>query len=141
LVKTGKNIMQRIYIFVIIAAIIFAVSYSEPLKKLFLPKSEKAEMSTAREEARKQDDSYEELGIELYRAATTLSDLRGKLQLLKMAKENREWFSYEDYVRLDGMIKSIEEDVKKTEEEYQKSRELYTKRTVQRMLEKLPGGE
>jgi hypothetical protein len=133
--------MQRIYIFVIIAAIIFAVSYSEPLKNLFRPADEKSEMSSAKSESRERDDSYEQLGLELYRAATTLSDLQGKLQLLKMAKENREWFSYEDYARLDGMIKSIEEDVKKTEEEYQKSREIYTKRTVQRMLEKLPGEE
>ncbi len=133
--------MQRIDIFVILAAIIFAVSYSEPLKKLFRPANEEPEMSTSRSESRERDDSYEQLGLELYRAATTLSDLQGKIQLLKMARENKEWFSAEDYARLDGMIKRIEEDVKKTETEYQKSRELYTKRTVQRMLEKLPGEE
>ena len=127
--------MQRIYIFIIIAAIILAASYSRPIRNFFKPADKASGRSSPEQEALDSDNSYEQLGMELYKVATILSDLQGKVRLLKMAEGNREWFKDEDYAQLDGLIKATEEDLKETEIEYQKTKEAYAKRTVQRMLE------
>jgi hypothetical protein len=127
--------MQRIYIFIIIAALVFVVSYSRPVKEFFTFTDQAEEISSPERKSLAGDDAYEKLGIELYRVATRLSDLQGKALLLKMAKEKREWFGDEEYAQLDELIKTVEEDVKKMEIEYQKTKEIYAKITVQKMLE------
>ncbi len=126
--------MQRIYFFIVIAAIVFAVSYIEPIKNFLNPSGKMQETKTFEKESLGSDDSDEQLGIKLYSVATKLSDLQGKAQLLKMAKENREWLESEDYTRLDDLIKATEDDLRRTEAEYQKTKEEYAKRTVQKML-------
>jgi len=128
--------MQRIYIYIVIAAIVFFISYSKPVKNFFSPEDKTFETSTSEKESLLKDDSYEQLGVELYSVATRLSDLQGKVQLLRMAKENSEWFKRDDLGHLDNLIETTEEDLKKTEVEYQKTKEEYAKRTVQKMLEK-----
>ena len=128
--------MQRIYIYIAIAAIVFFISYSKPIKNFFSPADETLEMSTSEKESLGKDDSYEQLGVELYSVATRLSDLQGKVQLLRMAKENSEWFKSDDLRHLDDLIETTEEDLKKAELEYQKTKEEYAKSTVQNMLDK-----
>ena len=128
--------MQRIYIFIVIAAIVFFISYNKPVKNFFSPADKTLETSTSEKESLGKDDSYEQLGVELYSVATRLSDLQGKVQLLRMAKENCEWFKSDDLRHLDDLIETMEEDLKKAEVEYQKTKEEYAKRTVQKMLEK-----
>lgn len=128
--------MQRIYIYIVIAAIVFLISYSNPVKNFFSPADKTFETSTSEKESLGKDDSYEQLGVELYSVATRLSDLQGKAQLLRMAKENSEWFKSNDIRHLDDLIEATEEDLKKAEVEYQKAKVEYAKRTVQKMLEK-----
>jgi len=123
------------YVFVIIAALILVISYSKPVRDFFTPAKRAPKSASSIQEAPERDDSYEKLGIELYGVASRLSDLQGKEKLLKMAKENRQWFKDEDYAMLDELIENTEEDLKKAEEEYQKTRETYAKRTAQKMLE------
>ena len=127
--------MQRMYIFVIIAALILVISYSKPVRDFFTPAERAPKSTSSIQESPERDDSYEKLGIELYGVASRLSDLQGKKKLLKMAKENRQWFKDKDYAMLDELIENTEEDLKKAEEEYQKIREAYAKRTAQKMLE------
>ena len=127
--------MQRIYIFIIIAALILAASYSRPIRDFFKPTDKTSGTSSPGQENLDSDDSYEQLGMELYRVATRLSDLQGKASLLKMAEENREWFKDDDYAQLGELIRVTEDDLKKTEIEYQKTKEAYAKRTAQKMLE------
>ena len=127
--------MQRMYIFVIIAALILVLSYSKPVRDFFTPGERTPKSASSLQESTERDDSYEQLGIELYGVASRLSDLQGKKTLLKMAKENRQWFKNEEYAMLDELIENTEEDLKKAEEEYQKTREAYAKRTTQKMLE------
>jgi len=127
--------MQRMYIFVIIAALILVISYSKPVRDFFTPAERAPKSTSSIQESPERDDSYEKLGIELYGVASRLSDLQGKEKLLKMAKENRQWFKDGDYAMLDELIENTGEDLKKAEEEYQKIRESYAKRTAQKMLE------
>jgi hypothetical protein len=126
--------MQRLYIWIIIAAIVFAASYSKTIKNFFMP--EESPVETARlEPSTKQDDSYEQLGAELYAMAASFQNLQGKVELLKVAKEKKEWFKQEDYVRIDTMLEATQKDLAQAEEEFQKAKENYTRITVQKMLE------
>ena len=126
--------MQRIYIFVILAAIVFAASYSDSIKQFFAP-AETVEEEVAERKKPDRDDSYEQLRIDLYRIATTLSDLQGKAQLLRMAQENREWFTDEDYTHLDALIETTDRELKTAQEAYEKAKKEFTKITVQMMVE------
>jgi len=126
--------MQRIYIFIVIAAIIFAVSYSDTIKSFFSSTGSREQASPVRQESADQDDSYEQLRIDLYRTATRLSDLQGKIQILQMAKEKQEWFSNEDYAHLDALIEETKKELEAAEGAYEKTKEEFTRITVQMML-------
>ena len=126
--------MQRIYIFVVIAAIVFAVSYSDAIRNFFSSFGSREQTSPARQESADRDDSYERLRIDLYRTATTLSDLQGKVQILQMAKEKREWFRDEDYAHLDALIEETKKELEAAESAYEKTKEDFTRTTVQMML-------
>jgi len=126
--------VQRIYIFVILAAIVFAASYSDSIKQFFSP-AETGEEEVAERKKPARDDSYEQLRIDLYRIATTLSDLQGKAQLLRMAQENREWFTDEDYAHLDALLETTNRELETAQEAYEKAKKEFTKITVQMMVE------
>ena len=125
--------MQRLYIFMVIAAIVLVVSYRDQLKTLF-PSQERAQEEFTENGSLHTDDAYDELGLELYRTASKLSDLQGKIKVLEMAKEHSEWFEEEEVYYLDDLIKATENELKDTETAYQKAREEYAKRTAQKML-------
>ena len=127
--------MQRIYIFLIIAAIVFALSYNDSIKQFFTPTKTGEEAVSERKESPVRDDSYEQLRIDLYRIATSLSDLQGKAQLLRMAQENREWFTDENYAHLDALIETTDRELAAAQEEYEKTKKEFTKITVQMMVE------
>ena len=127
--------VQRIYIFVILAAIVFAASYSDSIKQFFAPAETGEEEVAERKKSPARDDSYEQLRIDLYRIATTLSDLQGKAQLLRMAQENREWFTDEDYAHLDALLETTDRELEAAQEAYEKAKKEFTKITVQMMVE------
>ena len=126
--------MQRLYLWIIIAAVVFAASYSKTIKNFFSP--EEAAVETAQPAPpSKQEDSYEKRGAELYAMAASFQNLQGKAELLKIAKEKREWFKQEDYARLDALLEATQKDLAKAEVEFQKAKDEYTRLTVQKMLE------
>jgi hypothetical protein len=132
--------MQRLYIYIIIAAVIFAASYSKNIKNFFMPEQQPVE--TARPApSSKQDDSYEQLGSDLYRIAATYSNLQGKAELLKMAKEKKEWYRQEDYATIDAMLESTQKEMAKAEQEYLKAKDEYTRVMVQKMLQEYGSGK
>lgn len=126
--------MQRIYIFIIIAALIIGLFYSRTIREFFISTDQTFQTSSSEHQSRDRSDPYEQQGIELYRTAARVSDLQGKIKLFEMAKEKREWFSSEEYSRLDELIKQTEEELLKAEGEYQKVKEEYARIMVQRML-------
>jgi len=126
--------MQRIYIFVVIAAIVFAISYSDTISNFFSSPGTRENTSPVRQESADQDDAYEQLRIDLYRTATTLSDLQGKVQILEMAKEKREWFRDEEYEHLAALIEETEKELETAKSAYEQTKEEFTRITVQMML-------
>ena len=126
--------MQRIYIFVVIAAIVFAISYSDTIRNYFSPPGSRETLAPAQQEPSDQDDSYEQLRIDLYRTATALSDLQGKVQILEMAREKREWFRDEEYVHLAALIEETEKELEAAKSAYEQAKEEFTRITVQKML-------
>jgi hypothetical protein len=103
--------------------------------------AEKTGETVPSEPASKQDDSYEQLGAELYGMAASYSNLQGKAELLKIAKEKREWFKDEDYARIDALLETTQKELAEAEKELQKARDNYTRITVQKMLEDYPRGQ
>ena len=132
--------MQRLYIYIIIAAVIFAASYSKTIKNFFTPEEKPVETSRP-EPSSKQDDSYEQLGADLYRIAATYSNLQGKAELLKMAKEKKEWYRQEDYATIDALLESTQKEMAKAEQEYLKAKDEYTRVMVQKMLQEYGSGK
>lgn len=127
--------MQRIYIFIAIAAVVFAVSNSDTIKNLFpLPGPREPAQPVSQKDASDRDDSYEQLRIELYRTATILSELQGKIQILQMAQEKREWFRDDEYTHLDALIEETKKEAEAAESAYEKTKEDFTRITVQMML-------
>jgi hypothetical protein len=126
--------MQRIYIFVVIAAIVFAISYSDTIRNFFSSPGTRENTSPVRQQSADQDDAYEQLRIDLYRTATTLSDLQGKVQILEMAKEKREWFRDEEYENLAALIEETEKELEVAKSAYEQTKEEFTRITVQMML-------
>jgi len=126
--------LQRIYIFIIIAALIIGLFYSRTIREFFISTDQTSQTSSSEHQSQDRSDPYEQQGIELYRTAARVSDLQGKIKLFEMAKEKREWFSSEEYSRLDELIKQTEEELLKAEGEYQKVKEEYARIMVQRML-------
>jgi hypothetical protein len=126
--------LQRIYIFIIIAALIIGLFYSRTIREFFISTDQTSQTSSSEHQSQDRLDPYEQQGIELYRTAARVSDLQGKIKLFEMAKEKREWFSSEEYSRLDELIKQTEEELLKAEGEYQKVKEEYARIMVQRML-------
>ena len=127
--------MQRISIFLVIAVIVFAVSYNDTIKQFFTPVKSGEEKVPEQEKSPSYDESYEQMKIDLYRIATTLSDLQGKAQLLRMAQENREWFTDEDYAHLDALLETTDRELEAAQEAYEKAKKEFTKITVQMMVE------
>ncbi len=131
--------MQRLYIYIIIAAIVFVLSNNDTIKRFFSSPERTGETEPAvNHTPSDQENAYEQLKIDLYRAATTLSDLQGKVQLLKIAKENREWFGEEDYARLDTLLKTTEKELAEAENSYEEVKKEFTRATVQKMLHEQP---
>lgn len=139
LLGSWQEFMQRIYIFIILAALVLVISYSKPVRDFFTPAERTPKSASSTPESAERDESYERLGIELYGVAARLSDLQGKEKLLNMAQENKKWFSNEEYAMLDELIEDTKENLKKAEEEYHKTREAYAKRTAQKMLKEFLG--
>lgn len=125
--------MQRIYIYIIIAAIVFAASYSPTIKNFFNPGEKEPEAEQPVSSAR--DDSSERSEMDLYRIAQTFSDLQGKAQLLKMAQAKREWFKEEDYANLERLLETTQKDLAEAELLFKKAQEDFARIAVQKMLE------
>lgn len=126
--------MQRIYIFIALAAIVFAFSYSDAIRNYFSPPGERDVTARVGEEPAEQEDAYEQLRIDLYRTATILSDLQGRVQLLEVAKEKREWFTDEEYAYLDALIEATEKELEEAQGAYDTAKEAFSRITVQMML-------
>lgn len=131
--------MQRLFIWIAIAAIVFAASYSKTIKEFFMP-AQKPDKPVTSAPASRQDDGYEQLGAELYGMAANYSNLQGKVELLKIAREKKEWFKNEDYAQIDALLEATQKDLAKAEEEFRKAKDEYTRITVQKMLEEYSRG-
>lgn len=128
-----EHCMQRIYIYIIIAAIVFAASYSSTIKNFFNPGERESEAERPVPAAK--DDASQRSEMDLYRIAQTFSELQGKTQLLQMAKEKREWFKEDDYANLEVLLEATKKDLAEAEILFKKAQEDFARMAVQKMLE------
>ena len=126
--------MQRIYFFIIIVLIVLVYSYYKPFREIISPGEKTRKSISSEKKSSNKESEFDETRIELYIIANKVANLQGKIQLLKMAQENRDWFKEEEYAQLPILIEKAEKDLKKAEEEYEKVRNRYARETVIQMI-------
>jgi hypothetical protein len=126
--------MQRIYFFIIIVLIVLVYSYYKPLRDIISPEEKANKSISSDKKSSKKGSEFDELRIELYIIANKVANLQGKIQLLKMAQENRDWFKEEEYAQLPILLEKAEKDLKEAEEEYEKVKNRYARETVTQMV-------
>ena len=126
--------MQRIPIFLIVAIILVVFYYYPPLRNLIFPGQKPTPELNHNQKSKEKDDGFDKLGVELYTAGIKLDSLRGKVALLKMAQENRDWFKLEEYAQLPGLLEKAEEELKHAETEYEKTKTQYAQENVKKLI-------
>jgi hypothetical protein len=127
--------MQRIYIYVVLALVLIAFYYYKPLRNFISPEQTKGKSAVSEQQSSDLENAFDDLRIELYAIANKTANLQGKVQLLKMAQENRGWFNEEEFSQLPGMLAKTEEELKEAEAEYEKVKTKYARETVTQMIE------
>lgn len=126
--------MQRVTIFVVISIILLiAFNYYEPLRKSIFPGDNKAK-SPISEKSASGKGGFDELKVELYAISNTVAYLEGRVQLLKIAQENRDWFEAEEYNQIPVLLAETEDNLKKATLEYEKIKDKYAQETVIKMV-------
>lgn len=127
--------MQRIYIYVVLALVLIAFYYYKPLRDVIAPEQTKGKRPASEQRSSDLENAFDDLRIELYAVANKMANLQGKVQLLKMAQENRGWFREEEYSRLPVLLAKAEADLKDAEAEYEQVKTKYARETVTRMIQ------
>jgi hypothetical protein len=127
--------MQRIYIYIVLAVVLVAFYYYKPLRNVISPEQTTGENAASEQKSSDLENAFDDLRIELYAIANKTANLQGKVQLLKMAQENRGWFNEEEYSQLPILLAQTEEELKEAEAEYEKTKTKYARETVTRMIE------
>ena len=126
--------MQRISIVIILVILLIGFYYYKPLKNIILPEEKAAKTMTSDKKAANQESEFDELRIELYAITSTVANLQGRAQVLKIAQENRDWFQEKEYAQLPSLLAETEESLEKAESEYEKIKNEYARKTVARII-------
>jgi len=126
--------MQKIPIVVIVAIILVVFYYYPPLRNLVFPGQKPTSELTHNQQSKEKDDGFDKLGVELYTAGIKLDNLRGKVALLKMAQQNRDWFKPEEYAQLPSLLAKAEEELKQAEAQYEKTKTQYAQENVRKLI-------
>jgi len=116
------------------ALVLIAFYYYKPLRNIIAPEEKTTKNLISDQKSSDKENVFDELRIELYALANRLANLQGKVQLLKIAQENRNWFKEEEYSQLPVLLKKAEEDLKQAESEYEEIKNKYARETVARMV-------
>jgi hypothetical protein len=137
--KLLRRKMQRIPVFLIVAIILVAFYYYPPLRNLVFPGQKPTPELTNNQKSKEKDDGFDKLGVELYTAGIKLDNVRGKIALLKMAQQNRDWFKPEEYAQLPSLLATAEEEFKQADAEYEKTKTQYAQENVRKLIKEALG--
>ena len=126
--------MQRIPMVLIVAIIMVVFYYYPPLRNLVFPGHKPTPEVTSTQNTKEKDDGFDKLGVELYTSGIKLDNLRGKIALLKMAQQNRDWFKPEEYAQLPSLLAKAEEELKQAEAGYEKIKTQYAQENVRKLI-------
>ena len=126
--------MQRVPLVLIFALILVVFYYYEPLRNTLFPAKKPSQTEVSPAEPAKKDEPVDKQEIEVYALGLKLDNLQGRVMILKIAQENRDWFSAEEYSQALRMLTKAEEELKQTETEYEKIKNEYIRETVVNMV-------
>lgn len=125
--------MPRLAIGAVIALLIIGFYYYEPLRTALLaPQASKGNAAT--EKTASQESPFDPKAVELFALGKAIANLQGKVEVLKIAQENRQWFSDEEYSNVPAMLQETEAALKKAEAEYEKLRTEYARETATKLV-------
>jgi peptidoglycan hydrolase CwlO-like protein len=126
--------VQRFAIVIAISLAVILVTYYTPLRDYLGPKQELPSDSGSAKKPSEKDSEFNELQMELLAVSNKLSNLQGKIQILKIAQEHRDWFKDEEFSKLPELIAKAEEELKQAEQEYEKLKDKYVHETAVKIL-------
>jgi hypothetical protein len=126
--------VQRLAIVIAISLTVILVTYYTPLRDYLSPKQELPSDSGSAKKSSEKENQFNELQMELLAVGNKLSNLQGKIQILKLAQEHRDWFKDEEYDKLPDLIVKGEEELKQVEQEYEKLKNKYVHETAMKIL-------
>lgn len=125
--------MPRLAIGAVIALLIIGFYYYEPLRTALLaPQADKG--SGASQKAASSESPFDPKAVELFALGKAIANLQGKVEVLKLAQENREWFTEEEYAKVPALLQETEATLKKAEAEYERLRTEYARETATKLV-------
>jgi hypothetical protein len=118
----------------VIALLIIGFYYYEPLRTALLaPQAGKGGGSA--QKTTTQESPFDPKAVELFGLGKMIANLQGKLEVLKLAQENREWFKDEEYAKVPALLQETEAMLKKAESEYERIRTEYARETATKLVQ------
>jgi hypothetical protein len=125
--------MPRLAMGAVIALLILGFYYYEPLRTALLaPGAGKS--SGAAQKAATPESPFDPKAVELFALGKAIANLQGKVEVLKLAQENRAWFKDEEYAKVPAMLQETEATLKKAEAEYERLRTEYARETATKLV-------
>lgn len=132
-----NDIVQRVPVFFILALIFVALYYLTPLKDYMHSQYDGTRgKKTSSTKTQQKDEPFDKLSLELLVISNKVANLEGRLRILKMAEENPDWLSSEEYAQLDTVIAMTEDELEMAETEYERIRGEYARETATRIIRK-----
>ena len=125
--------MQRVPIFFIMALIFVALYYLTPLRD-YMHAQYNGEKTTQSPKSQEKDEPFDKVSLELLVISNKVANLEGRMRILKMAEENPDWLTAEEYSRLATVIAMTEDELEKAHGEYERIREEYARETAAKII-------
>lgn len=126
--------MPRLAVGAVIALLIIGFYYYEPLRTALLaPESGKG--SGATQKTATPESPFDPKAVELFALGKAIANLQGKVEVLKLAQQNREWFKDAEYAKIPALLQETEATLKKAESEYEELRTEYARETATKLVQ------
>ena len=132
--------MQRVPVFFIIALIFVALYYLTPLRD-YMHSEYDGRPTAPSNEKHQEDEPFDKLSLDLLVISNKVANLEGRLRILRMAEENPEWLTNEEYSQLATVIAMAEQDLQKAQDEYERIRGEYARETATKIIRESMGGQ
>lgn len=128
-----KNVVQRIPVFFIVALFFVALYYLTPLRD-YMQSQYTGGKTAPSSEKQQEEEPFDKLGLELLVISNKVANVEGRLNILKMAEENPDWLTSEEYSQLATVIANTEDELQKAQDDYERIKGEYARETATKII-------